>query len=35
MESKIIRTNGIAMHTVFAGAPDASPVVLLHGFPEF
>lgn len=35
MESKIIRTNGIAMHTVFAGAPDAPPVVLLHGFPEF
>lgn len=35
MESRIIRTNGIALHTVIAGAPDAPPVILLHGFPEF
>jgi len=35
MESKIIRTNGIALHTMIAGADDAPPVILLHGFPEF
>lgn len=27
--------NGIDIHYAEAGAPDAPPVMLLHGFPEF
>lgn len=30
-----IRTNGIDIHAVTAGPVDGSPVLLLHGFPEF
>ena len=31
---RIIETNGVQLHTVEAGAPDAPVVVLAHGFPE-
>lgn len=27
--------NGVRLHVVEAGPPDGTPVVLLHGFPEF
>lgn len=30
-----IKTNGIVLHTVFAGPEDGPPVILLHGFPEY
>lgn len=30
-----VPTNGLRLHVVEAGAPDAPAVVLLHGFPEF
>jgi pimeloyl-ACP methyl ester carboxylesterase len=30
-----VRTNGVDLHVVTAGDPDAPPVLLLHGFPEF
>ena len=30
-----IETNGVLLHTVFAGPADGEPVILLHGFPEF
>jgi pimeloyl-ACP methyl ester carboxylesterase len=29
------RVNGIELHYAEAGRPDAPPVILLHGFPEF
>ncbi len=32
---RMIETNGLKLHVVFAGPADGSPVVLLHGFPEF
>ena len=34
-EHRFIRTNGITLHVVLAGPEDGSPVILLHGFPEF
>ena len=34
VEEKFISTNGIKLHTVFAGPQSGVPVVLLHGFPE-
>src|SRR5512133_3041748 len=34
LEEKFIATNGIRLHTVFAGPQSGTPVVLLHGFPE-
>lgn len=30
-----ISTNGIKLHTAFAGKDDGEPIILLHGFPEF
>ena len=35
VEHHHIPTNGISLHVVQAGPPDGSPVILLHGFPEF
>ena len=34
-EHRDISTNGIRLHVVLAGPTDGTPVVLLHGFPEF
>lgn len=34
-EHRLIRTNGITLHTVVAGPEDGPLVLLLHGFPEF
>jgi len=31
---EFIKTNGIQLHTAFAGPEDGEPVILLHGFPE-
>lgn len=30
-----IKTNGVTLHTALAGPDDGTPVILLHGFPEF
>ncbi len=35
LEHRIIETNGIRLHVVQAGPQSGTPVVLLHGFPEF
>jgi pimeloyl-ACP methyl ester carboxylesterase len=35
MEHRTLATNGIKLHAVTAGDPDAPLVILLHGFPEF
>lgn len=35
IEQKIIRTNGIALNVMQAGPKDGTPLILLHGFPEF
>lgn len=35
LEFSTITVNGLRLHTVQAGPPDAPLVVLLHGFPEF
>jgi len=35
LEHSFIETNGIKMHVVQAGPKSGTPVVLLHGFPEF
>jgi pimeloyl-ACP methyl ester carboxylesterase len=29
-----VKTNGIKLHTIFAGSEDGEPVILLHGFPD-
>lgn len=34
-ETKIVRTNGVALNVVQAGPASGKPVILLHGFPEF
>ena len=34
LEEKFITTNGIQLHTIFAGPESGIPVILLHGFPE-
>jgi epoxide hydrolase 4 len=34
IEEKYMTTNGIRLHTVFAGPESGIPVILLHGFPE-
>ncbi|MCJ7703481.1 MAG: alpha/beta hydrolase [Anaerolineales bacterium] len=35
LEYKMISTNGVNLHVVFAGPQDGKAVILLHGFPEF
>ena len=35
VEHQFIPTNQITLHTVLAGPEDGSPLILLHGFPEF
>lgn len=35
LEHSCIETNGIRLHVVQAGPKSGTPVVLLHGFPEF
>ena len=35
LEHENIATNGIRLHVVIAGPEDGTPVILLHGFPEF
>jgi pimeloyl-ACP methyl ester carboxylesterase len=35
LEHSTIKTNGIRLHTVQAGPKSGTPVILLHGFPEF
>jgi pimeloyl-ACP methyl ester carboxylesterase len=35
IEHTTISTNGIRLHVVQAGPADGTPVILLHGFPEF
>jgi len=34
IQFEYIETNGIQLHTVFAGSADGEPVILLHGFPD-
>ena len=34
LEVTRVAVNGIHLHTVMCGPPDAQPIVLLHGFPE-
>lgn len=35
MQSQFIETNGVKLHVVTDGPEDGTPVILLHGFPEF
>lgn len=35
MDDRFIITNGVILHVVEAGDPDAPLVILLHGFPDF
>jgi len=35
MQSQFIETNNIKLHVVTDGPADGTPVILLHGFPEF
>jgi pimeloyl-ACP methyl ester carboxylesterase len=35
VEHQTIGTNGVLLHVAVAGDPAATPVILLHGFPEF
>ena len=35
LDYKMVPTNGINLHVVFAGPENGKPVILLHGFPEF
>ncbi len=35
IEHQQMTTNGVSLHVATAGSPDATPVILLHGFPEF
>jgi pimeloyl-ACP methyl ester carboxylesterase len=34
IDTKLIETNGIKLHTQFAGREEGEPVILLHGFPD-
>ncbi len=34
LTSDFVPTNGITLHTIFAGPEDGAPVFLLHGFPD-
>ena len=35
LDHSYIETNGIRLHVVQAGPKSGTPVLLLHGFPEF
>ncbi|MDO8518544.1 MAG: alpha/beta hydrolase [Deltaproteobacteria bacterium] len=35
IEHRAIQTNGVELHTVYAGPENGNIVVLLHGFPEY
>jgi epoxide hydrolase 4 len=35
LTSTFVQTNGIQLHVMQAGPPTGTPVILLHGFPEF
>ncbi len=35
LDRRIVPSNGINLHVVYAGPQDGKPVILLHGFPEF
>lgn len=35
LEHRLIKTNGLTLHTVMAGPASGPVVILLHGFPEF
>jgi epoxide hydrolase 4 len=35
LELRVLHINGIALHVVFAGPASGTPLVFLHGFPEF
>ncbi|MBX9791677.1 MAG: alpha/beta hydrolase [Pirellulales bacterium] len=35
LRESFVSTNGVSLHVVEAGPADGSPVILLHGFPEF
>jgi epoxide hydrolase 4 len=35
LEHSYINTNGIRLHVVQTGPKSGTPVLLLHGFPEF
>ncbi|MEK7425073.1 MAG: alpha/beta hydrolase, partial [Actinomycetota bacterium] len=35
LRERTVELSTVALHVVEAGPPDATPVVLLHGFPEF
>jgi pimeloyl-ACP methyl ester carboxylesterase len=35
MQSQFIRTNNIRLHVMTGGPENGTPVILLHGFPEF
>lgn len=34
-ETRFIETNGVRLHVLLAGPENGTPVILLHGFPEF
>jgi epoxide hydrolase 4 len=34
-EERLIKVNGVHLHTIIAGPEAGEPIVLLHGFPEF
>jgi pimeloyl-ACP methyl ester carboxylesterase len=35
LESRMLHINGIALHVILAGPPNGTPIIFLHGFPEF
>jgi pimeloyl-ACP methyl ester carboxylesterase len=35
LEERFVQTNGITLHVVLAGPADGTPVMLLHGLPDF
>lgn len=34
-ETRFIETNGVRLHVILAGPENGTPIILLHGFPEF
>ena len=35
LESRVLHINGITLHVVLAGPANGTPLIFLHGFPEF